>query len=266
MPDIHPRFAPYLTATMFRPDGALYDVLEGQWRCVQRADNTYYCLHNWYGGQSNFSRITPGSGYAGFQVCRGKGVAILSLWNTDRGSPTVEYAKSGAVTEPFGGEGTGVHVLTDYPWRIGVWYTMRVQARTVGSRTVYEQWVKAEDGAWDKLAAIAYPAPKLGFSWDCFFLEDWMGSNAMRGCQLRGYNARRALFGRWRSLNAYEIGNHLADNGAKDVRFDCDFKSRDTATVYLRSGGDGFNVTAPVLPTVLKVTQQARPRETGFLD
>lgn len=266
MPDVHPRSAPCLSATLYRPDGALYDAVEGQWRCVQRADNTCYCLHNWYSGADGYAGIVPGSGYAGFQFCRGKGIAILSLWNTDRGRPAVEYAKSGAVVEPFGGEGSGVHVLTDYPWRIGVWYTMRIQARTVGRRTVYEQWVKAADGGWEKLAAIAYPAPKLGFSWDCFFLEDWLGGNAMRGCQLRGYYARRALFGRWRSLDGYEISNHLPENGAQNVRFDCDFKSLNADAVYLRSGGDGFNATAPALPATLRVKQDGKPRETGYLD
>ena len=263
MPDSHPKHAPYLVATTLHPDGNKYDIIEGQWHCIQKAEATYWAMHNWYNASGEFTGIEDGSGYAGFQYGDGKTFVIMSIWDTDRGSARIEYYKAGAKAEPFGGEGDGMHVQTPYPWREDTWYTMRIQAWSDDSRTYYEQWVKPENGSWELIAIISYSRPGLGFTWDCFFQEDWIGNNALRSCQLRGYYARRADTQNWVSLDQYTLTNSCG--GASNVRYDCDYANIDDSTVWVKTGGDGYADKALQMPATLKVSQSTLPREPGFL-
>ena len=263
MPNDHPAWAPYVTATAFGSDGTLYDVVEAQFKCVQKNEATYYCLHNWYNSSGEFSGIIDGSGYAGFQYKDGKTWTILSVWGNEHGVPAIEYAPGGSVAEPFGGEGTGMHILAEYPVQEFTWYTMRIQARTSGQKTVYEQWVKPENGSWEMICAISYPRPNLGFTWDCFFLEDWAGNNLPRSCQIRGYCARRANDGHWLNATQFSLRNHLANTGEQNVRYDCNWAVCDSETLWIQSGGDGFAAKAPSMPATAKVA--ARGPETASL-
>ena len=254
--------APYMVAQVLAPTGVRYDLVEGQWLCTDAAEATYYCLHSWYTAASGFTGIADGSGYAGFQVLNGKPWAILSLWSTEHGKPTIEYAPAGSVAEPFGGEGAGLHVLTPYPWRTGQWYVMRVQARTVGARTCYELWVHPEGGAWQKLAAISFPRPGLGFLWDCFFLEDWVGNDCLRSCRLRGYYARKGRWS-WHSLDRFVISNHRG--AARNVLEDCGFGQSGKDAVWISSGG-GYSLSLPAMPCEIRIAQPRKPAFTDWLD
>ena len=237
--------APSLVATMLDWTGERYDVIEGQFKCVDLAPCTYYAMHCWSDDNGN------GTGYAGFQFKDGQTWTILSIWDTAYGSAAIEYAPDSAVAERFGGEGEGMHVLVPYEWETGVWYTMRIQACTEGSRTVYEQWVRPETGKWTKLAAISYSKPNLGFTWNCFFIEDWTGNGLQRSCQLRRYYARKKSDGKWQSLSNYYI------TCEEELATAYSFCRTDAATVYIQSGGNIIGVEEA--PGTLTVLQSAIP-------
>ena len=243
--------APYMVATVLDWTGVPYDIIEGQFKCVDQVPCTYYALHNWYNDN------TDGVGYAGFQYKDGKTWTILSIWDTTTGFAEIEYSPDGAVAEPFGGEGEGMHVLVPYNWEVGVWYTMRIQAITSGNKTYFEQWVAPENGSWTKLAVISYSKPNLGFMWDCFFLEDWAGNGYQRSCQLRGYYARRANDQKWESLTDYYISN---DN---EMLLAYSFCCTDAVTVYIQSGGNHVGVTKA--PATLSVMQASIPEMSSMI-
>ncbi|MBR4459748.1 MAG: DUF3472 domain-containing protein [Clostridia bacterium] len=242
--------APYMVATVLDWDGQIYDIIEGQFKCVDRVPCTYYAMHNWYNGADGFTDITEGSGYAGFQYKDGQGWTIMSVWDTDKGRAAIEYAPANAVAQPFSGEGNGIQILVPYDWEPGVWYTMRIQALTEGNKTLYEQWIRPENGDWIRMAVISYSKPNLGFRWDCFFLEDWAGNGYLRSCQLRGYYARPRGGYRWSSLREYDI---FTD----DRSMHYSFARTDQRTVFIQSGGDCFPVLE--VPETLTVLQASEP-------
>lgn len=243
--------APYMVIGVMDWDTDAHDIIEGQFKCVDLTPCTYYAMHNWYNGGDGFTDITEGSGYAGFQYKDGKTWTIMSVWDTDRGRAAIEYAPANAVAQPFSGEGNGIQILVPYEWKVGVWYTMRIEAITVGGKTHYVQWVRPEGGSWIKLAEISYSKPNLGFSWDCFFLEDWAGNGLLRSCQLRGYYARRKSDSRWDSLREYHV--YSSDGRA----FYYSYAQTDAATVYIQSGGNSF--PAADEPGTLTVRQSTDP-------
>ncbi|MBQ8160828.1 MAG: DUF3472 domain-containing protein [Clostridia bacterium] len=251
--------APYMVATVLYPqNGVQYEILEGQWMCRDVAENTYYCLHNWYNASGNYTGIVDGSGYAGFQYKDGQTWAILSIWDTETGHAGIEYAPPFSVGEPFGGEGEGLHILVPYAWETGIWYTMRVQAWSDSRKTYYEMWVKPENGDWEQLAVISYSVPNQGFTWDCFFLEDWMGNDLSRSCYLRGYYARKDRV--WVSLSNYAISNYRGTQ--QNVTRDCYYGSWGLDAIYLQSGGSQY--IASSMPGTLSVHQDQLPETVGF--
>ncbi len=243
--------APYMVATILDWDGQTYDIIEGQFKCVDAVTCTYYAMHNWYNDSGDYSGAIDGAGYAGFQYNEGKTWTIMSIWHGQTGRAKIEYAPDNAIAEPFDGEGVGVHVLVPYSWQPGTWYTMRIEAITEGGKTYYVQWVKPENGSWTKTAVISFSKPNLGFTWDCFFLEDWIGNGLQRSCQLRRYYARRAGDSRWVSLRDYRFS--CAD--PKAIHYS--FCQTDEGTVYIQSGGEGFPVTE--VPATLTVLQPTDP-------
>lgn len=254
--------APYMVAQILPASGVHYDIVEGQWKCTDACEASYYCVHNWYSASGQFTGIADGSGYAGFQYKDHSTWTIFSLWDTAHGKPSPEYAPPGSVARPFSGEGTGFQILAPYPWQKGKWYTMRIQARTSGSKTIYEQWIRAESNNWYKLAAISFPKPGLGFSWDCFFLEDWIGNNLLRSCQLRSYYARKNRFS-WTSLERFQIYIHRGS--IQNTTADCGFGRVGKDTIWISSGG-GHSMTLPSLPHELRIGQARRPDTTGMLE
>ena len=112
-----PENAPYMVATTLFPSEEVFHVLTIDWMCEEDAENTYFCTMNWY--NSSGENIVDGSGYAGFQNVNGAHKVILSLWDTAGGSPRIEYPAG--YDDSFSGEGTGKHVIADYPWETGVW-------------------------------------------------------------------------------------------------------------------------------------------------
>ncbi len=244
--------ASYLVATVLDWTGETYDIIEGRFKCVDQVPCTYYAMHNWFNGDGSYANTDEGSGYAGFQyTADGRTITIMSVWNTSRGHAEIVYAPEGSIAQPFSGEGEGIQILAPYDWRVGVWYTMRIQAVTVNGKTYYEQWVKPENGSWTHMATISYSTPGLGFKWDCFFLEDWAGNGLMRSCQLREYYARRASDGQWISLTDYQV--------SCDDRLALAYSAvlTDASTVYMQSGGNRIGTRE--VPFTLTVLQGSRP-------
>ncbi len=250
--------APYMVATVLDWTGERYDVIEGRFKCVDRVPCTYYAMHNWFNGDGSLANTDEGSGYAGFQyTADGRAITIMSVWNTSRGHAEIVYAPEGSIAQPFDGEGEGIQILAPYDWKVGEWYTMRIQAYTADGKTCYEQWVKPESGAWTKTAAISYSTPGLGFMWDCFFLEDWAGNGLLRSCQLREYYARRARDGEWISLTDYRVS---CDD---PLALAYSYALTDSSTVYIQSGGSRTGVRE--VPGTLSVLQYGLPGWTPIL-
>ena len=250
--------APYMVATVLNWSGDVYDIIEGRFKCVDRAPCTYYAMHNWFNGDGSFANTDEGSGYAGFQyTADGRAITIMSVWDTARGHAEIVYAPEGSIAQHFDGEGEGIQILAPYDWEVGEWYTMRIQASTVDGKTHYEQWVKPDGGRWTHTATISYSTPGLGFMWDCFFLEDWAGNGLMRSCQLREYYARRAWDGEWLSLTEYAVS---CDDPLATAY---SYVLTDASTVFMQSGGNRVGVRE--VPGTLTVLQYGIPSWTPVL-
>lgn len=255
-PSPRPDTAPYLMATYAFPQtGVTYDIVRIDWKCDYDGDDTYWCTMNWYDASESGGRYTgvrDGSGYAGFQSVGGQHKVIMSLWQTANGKPKVEYAYG--YQGQFTGEGEGAQVLTDYPWKVGVWYTMQIEARQENGKTVYYQFVTPENGATECICAISFPQPNLGFNWLCAFQEDWKYNNVYRSCYLRNAMTRTAGQTYWEARNEYYVSNTAGKaEGTPNVRYNCDFAAVGNC-LWMRSGGGDFtNICRVPLPTTIRV-------------
>lgn len=256
--EIHP-CCPYLMAWAKDYTDEM-NIIRIDFRCVEEAPHTYYAVHCW-------NDVYPGSGYAGFQVLDdGTHVLILSLWDVGGQNPAIEYSPLSRKSGDFGGEGTGKQVISLYPWTAGTWYTMQIQARTSENKTVYEQWIRPEDGEWEKIAAISFPQPDIGFSSLVAFLEDFFPfSNQRRSMQLRNASGRLISGGEWRQNKAWNISNY--ENQAliaPNVPYDCKAEAAGPDTLYMEIGGSGFEkVISLPKPLTLEKCETTDPRMLG---
>ena len=237
--------APYLMAGYaWAEENKYFDIARIDWKCDRDAVDTYWCVMNWYAASEEDGRYTgvaDGSGYAGFQDIGGVHKVIMSLWNTDRGKPVVEYSKSGNSAD-FTGEGTGVQVLMEYPWQVGVWYTMQIEARTENGKTVYYQYVTPENGQTELICAVSFPRPNIGFTWLCAFQEDWLSNNLSRSCYLRNAWTRTLGNEYWDRRNDYWVSNTSRNAaGTNNVRYNCDFAKAGN-TLWMQSGGSDYSI------------------------
>lgn len=233
------------------------DIIQIDFRCVEEAPHTYYAVHCW-------NNVYPGSGYAGFQILDdGTHVLILSLWDVGEQHPAIEYSPFSRKSGDFGGEGTGKQVISLYPWSKGIWYTMQIQAITSGNKTVYEQWIRPENGDWEKIAAISFPEAGLGFSENVAFLEDFFPfSNQRRSMQLRNASGRLASTGEWVQNKTYSISNY--ENQmliTANVPYDCKAEPAGADALYMEIGGSGFETVIRLPKTiVLEKCETTHPR------
>ncbi len=241
-PAPRPETAPYLMAYYaLRENNAPYDILRIDWKCDQDALDTYWCTMCWYnesGTDGRYTGVEDGSGYAGFQNVGGIHKVIMSIWDSAGGTPTVEYLKSGYHGN-FSGEGTGAQALMDYPWKVGVWYTMQIEARQEKGKTVYYQFVTPENGKTELISIISFPKANLGFRYACAFQEDWKYNNFSRSCYLRNAMTR-AMDGTWTARNDYYVCNTAGKaEGKQNVRFNCDFAAVN-GSLWMQSGGSDY--------------------------
>ena len=257
-PSPRPDMAPYLTATYAFSGEGPYDILRIDWKCDIDARDTYWCTMNWYdasGEDGKFSGVVAGSGYAGFQNVGGKHKVIMSIWDADNLKPTIEWSKTGSTAGRFGGEGTGVQVLTDYDWKVGVWYTMQIEARQENGKTVYYQFVTPENGSSELIAMVSFPRPNLGFVWACAFQEDWLYNNNYRSCYLRNAWTRKLGETYWEARKEYYVSNTAGKaEGTNNVRYNCDFAGVNDM-LWMQSGGSDFTEKCRVkLPCSISVS------------
>ena len=227
-----PKTCPYLLAWVHN-DTELSDIIQVDFKCTKEAVHSYYAVHSWFDEM----------GYAGFQIMEdGSHILIMSIWDNGDLKPTIEYAPYSRDADKFDGEGTGNHVLSDYDWTANKWYTMRIQAVTSGDKTIYEQWIRPEDGSWEKICAISYPQAGRGFTNNAPFLEDFYPfSNERRSMELRNMSSRNAETGEWSTKLSYYIENY-ADNTLQkeNVNYDCKAEAKNDSTLYMEIGGRGY--------------------------
>lgn len=89
-----PIAAPYMIAQALPRTTVHYDIVEGQWKCTDACEASYYCVHNWYHASGQFTGIVDGSGYAGFQFKDGTTWTNFSIWETAHGMPSLVYCLS----------------------------------------------------------------------------------------------------------------------------------------------------------------------------
>ncbi len=230
--NVHQESCPYLIAWI---GGVTWpaDIIQVDFKCIQEATSTYYCPLCWYGKD----------GYAGFQILDdGTHVVIMSMWDDGSMKPTIEYAPNSRMAREFTGEGTGKQFSTDYDWAASVWYTLRIQARTSGNKTIYEMWIRPENGRWEKLCAISYPEPGCGINGCCSFLEDYYPfSNLRRSMQLRNFSVRLVPSGRWQKNLSFDISN-FADQRLteENVPYNCKAEAAGSSALFMQSGGGGY--------------------------
>lgn len=169
---------------------------------------------------------------------------ILSLWDQSGYRPTVEYARDSNGSD-FGGEGTGKHVITTYPWKVGKWYTMKVKITYEAGKSVVRQYVREDKGKWKQMAAISYPVEHYVFSYCSFFQEDYGKTNRQRACYVRNARGKGAVTGKWHKWKTYVISNTYFPQGATwengvrwNVNYNCSCGISKTGTaIWVRSGG-----------------------------
>ncbi|MCL1810408.1 MAG: DUF3472 domain-containing protein, partial [Clostridiales bacterium] len=232
--------------------GGTADVLSVDWRCTTDSVSTYWAV-------SQFD-----DGYAGFQTLgNGQHVIIMSLWNLNNNTtkPTVEYAKDNNGAD-FGGEGEGKKVITSYNWKVGTWYTMRIQLRREGGKSYYEQWVREGNGPWEITAVISYPVSNRTFRYVLAFQEDfWDSGPNKRSAEVKNAYARMINTGAWKSLNRYELSNY---GSALNRNTYWALVSNGTA-VSFAAGGNTTPASGQTNPQFFTVNQPASPAETSWL-
>ena len=176
----------------------------------------------------------------------------MSIWDNGALKPTIEYSPYIRGNEDFGGEGTGKHVVSNYDWSNLCWYTMRIQARSTGRGTVYEQWIRPENGSWEKICAISLPKADCGFVGIGTFLEDFYPfSNMRRSMQIRNAAARSASTGEWQANKQYNITNYDDQHFNKmDVNYNCKAEAASDSALYMQSGGSGYENVIQIPKTI----------------
>lgn len=256
-----PVSAPYMSVHTFMDTRKDYVSFCSDWRCIQDAENTYWAIHCWYDDKGHFTNIAHGSGYAGFQNIRGRHAVILSIWDTGCGRPVIEYGENTG-NEKFSGEGTGVHVITPYPWKCGTWYSMQISVVSDGTVSRYFLFVREAGKEWKKIAVIRLPRPGLHLLHDVMFQEDFGRNNYARSCMLRNIYARTAGSSQWEACREIYVTNHdLIDKGRQNFRYDCDIRVLDDdREIWLQCGGAGYQENCSVpLPAWFPLFQPPQP-------
>ncbi|MEY9092296.1 DUF3472 domain-containing protein [Paenibacillus sp. RC84] len=186
------------------------DIVMSDWMAVQTTPYTYWATQNWNQG-------AEGGGYAGFQQDDGNSFAPrrvhFAIWDPINSTLpiTAKYVTPGGRLSPFGGEGTGMKVMTPYAWQTGQWYRMVVRTWSEGcTGTCFGQWVKdAGKNEWKLIAVLDHPVAGLSLHGGLgLFQEDWNGTaqNVREGRIKNGYN--RKLDGTWNSWAGQRISTN----------------------------------------------------------
>ena len=212
----------------------VYDVYYVEWRCTEDADETYWAVHNWE------------YGYAGFQSnLDGEKKILMSLWDLEDGvKPKVEYYAVDYDYGEFGHEGSGAYVFTPYNWKVGVWYSMKIEITYKFNKTYFTQFVREGNGKWEKTASISYPVHYEPQGATHVFQEDYGFNNERRSCELRNARGRIKETETWENWTTAEIQSsyipyHDDTCWLENIDFNCDYEVKGN-TLKIFSGGQMY--------------------------
>ena len=229
----------------------------GTYCCLGQFDLDYSSLLSTY--QSWRTEYGGVAGYAGFQVQNtGRHNSIMSFWDVyctaADGSVTTLTASVVYPSEnqaSFGGEGTGVNCLVDYPWQAGRWYEMRLilgTSETTGNTTV-EQWVlDVAADEWTVLCKYDLGAPGVTFRGpNALFLENFYPEF---GGEIRTMECRELWIqltdGEWKQLTRMQLSH---DNYPGSYAY-----GAEGDTFYMITTGVQHMADPPQEPTWYEVT------------
>ncbi len=152
------------------------DILINDVYVASTGPTTYYETLGWNQG-------AEAGGYTGIQDHPSYGhLIIYSLWAPSNGQAiTSVYAEPNAIVEPFGGEGTGMHILTQpnlggSNWNLGQWYTLLTRCWDYNSHTYFGLWLNdTVTGVWKQIVTFNYPMTVRFNLGATAFLENWSG-------------------------------------------------------------------------------------------
>jgi hypothetical protein len=233
----------------YSEDYYVYDAFTIDWRCIDSADETYWAVHCW------------DYGYAGFQNdVYGEKVLLMSLWDLEDGTkPEIEYFSSDYDYGRFGHEGSGAYVFTPYEWKVGTWYTMKIVIAYANKSTYFTQYIREENGPWQRTACIRYPTHyelKLPPS---SFQEDFGLNNLKRSCEVKNAGGRIMDSQEWKMWDACELVTNYypdttdPDNFMDNVSFNCDYEVNNF-TIKLITGGSGFEPNDKTYPVTIPLS------------
>lgn len=245
------------------PTSGEYDLVMVNWYCETDALNTYWAVHQ-------FSTDTV-DGYAGFQNSGNDHILMFSIWDHGTNYPVVEYVsdKTRLDNLNFGNEGTGKHIVTDFDWEVGKWYTMCIGTKTVSGKTYYAQWIAEKGNSnWFLCGVISYPVSNRYIGSDLMFQEDFTFNNLTKKCRLQNAFGHYKVTNTWHKWNTYVISNNFyrykeTTSPVENFKYDCDHGKVGTEYIYIQSGGeDLFNepVERPMtLPDTIELSSDPSP-------
>jgi len=222
--------SPYLYGRLAVNKEMLFTEYSIDFKAKKLPEQTYLCLANMRMNLKPLEKMYSNvhteydsvNMYAGFQRIGDEYVSILSFWDifyTDENGQQQTlraecvYPADHSGTEPFGGEGTGIHTLIPYAWEKDHWYRMLLQCGVseAGTTTV-EQWVQdLESGAWQLLCKY-----DTGMKGSCFtgpvsfFLENFdpRCSGDVRTMQVKNIRLMDPFTGSWRAVTTAGMGSN----------------------------------------------------------
>ncbi|MDO5734468.1 MAG: DUF3472 domain-containing protein [Eubacteriales bacterium] len=237
------------------------DTLQASWRCEENGLDTYWALLHW-----------P-FGYCGFQNVQGKHLLLFSVWNLDDGTkPKIEFTR-GSKYGVFDHEGVGLQSFMDYPWKTGVWYTMRVQEWREANATYLALWVKEDKGPWELTTIYSYPGDYYFLTDPCSFQEDFTFNNEVRSCRIKDVFARNAFSKIWVPLNHIRIENNYALSDTNEelrldnIPFNAYYRlSKSGRSLKIHCGGqEDLDILLQAVPKVFILKQKQEPADTSWL-
>ena len=258
--------APNMYINWNNPGGDEFDMLLIDWRCDNEALKTYWAVHQWStGGHVD--------GYAGFKHdSSGNHELNFAVWEHNTAYPEIELVSP--VTDmsdfTFGDEGNGKHIVTNFTWEVGTWYSMCIATKTVSGKTYYAQWVKkVGDSNWLICGIISFPTSNKNIASSLLFQEDYGFNNLLRKCSVKNCYARIAGTNSWVNRNIYSISNsfyeEVGSTPTRNVNFDCHYDiDSSVPCVWIRAGGESLVTRTPHALDFLPLTLSQPTAPTGI--
>jgi len=173
--------------------GQAGDILVNDVYIDSSASTTYFEVLGWNQGAN-------AGGYTGIQQTPAGNIFIYSIWDPSSGiqvqPSSAVYQAPGTQVSRFGGEGAGIHCLTDpsqggLTWTLATWYSLVTRVWKVAgdtSNTYWGLWVKSPSG-WVHVVTFQYPSPAALFQYGAMaFLENYGSSSLSSFRKMRTAN------------------------------------------------------------------------------